>query len=93
MPRRYIDFVLVWETPSSNSLDIPLKEEGHVTAEKRRIFERNLEEEGLHLERETLEGSNLNFVKIHSSMTVLRRYAEILRLRMPMKEVRPQNIP
>jgi len=87
MPRKYIDFVLVWETPSSGPPSVtadpddptPVKkspirkdESGNDTLEKRRIFERNLEEEGLHLERETLEGSNLNFVKIHSSMPVLR---------------------
>lgn len=90
MPRRYVDFVLVWETPDSTG-DGPLREGVQESIEKRRIFEKNLEEEGLHLERDSLEGSKLNFVKIHSSMPVLQRYAEILRLRMPIKEVSPSS--
>lgn len=53
--------------------------------EKRKIFERNLTEEGLILEYE--ETQKLHFVKIHAPKEVLCRYCEILKLRMPIKEV------
>ena len=44
--------------------------------------------EGLHLEEEKIdENSPLTFVKIHTPWEVLQRYAEILKVRMPMKEV------
>ena len=42
--------------------------------------------EGLDLEYEN-EVDGLNFIKIHAPLQVLRRYSEILKLRMPMKEV------
>lgn len=80
MPLQDIDFVLVWDGASEAG-------SSHEAAEKRRIFEKNLEEEGLSLEREKMESSNYNFVKIHAPPEVLRRYSEILKLRMPMKEV------
>jgi hypothetical protein len=32
-------------------------------------------------------GVALHFIKLHASDEVLRRYAEILKLRMPMKKV------
>ncbi|KAF4524726.1 hypothetical protein B566_EDAN014431 [Ephemera danica] len=45
-------------------------------------------EEGLELEPEQAEeGSALTFIKIHAPEEVLRRYSEILKLRMPMKEI------
>jgi anoctamin-1 len=79
-----IDFVLVWVSTASPDSS---KRDQAEAASKRRVFEKNLEDEGLFLEREQLEGSDLNFVKIHCPMEVLKRYTEILRLRMPMKEV------
>lgn len=75
-----VDFVLVWD----GSMEQATSEQA---IERRRIFERNLEEDGLKLEREVLEACNLNFVKIHAPVEVLRRYSEILKLRMPMKQV------
>lgn len=36
------------------------------------------------------EGVSLHFIKVHAPDEVLRRYAEILKLRMPMKMV-PHN--
>jgi len=75
-----IDFVLVWDGSDEAAV-------GDVAKERRRVFEHNLEEDGLLLEREKLEACNLNFVKIHAPMEVLRRYSEILKLRMPMKQV------
>lgn len=75
---RSVDFVLAWQpNEDENDEDLNLI--------KRRIFENNLENEGLEIEREKYE--NLTFIKIHAPIEVLRRYAEILKLRMPMKEV------
>lgn len=76
--QRVIDFVLVWQ-----AIDDPDEENENFT--KRMIFEQNLVNEGLELEREIIEG--IHFTKIHTPFKVLRRYSEILKLRMPMKEV------
>ncbi|XP_062528738.1 anoctamin-1 isoform X6 [Bombyx mori] len=76
---RSIDYVLVWES-GRNDATTP------EAYEQRRIFEQNLEHDGLQLEREEPEGLyGLNFVKIHVPVDVLRDYSEILKLRMPMK--------
>ncbi|XP_069961392.1 anoctamin-3-like isoform X3 [Cherax quadricarinatus] len=56
--------------------------------EWRRVFEKNLVKEGLILEEDRVEEVPLRFVKIHAPFEVCTRYAEILKLRMPMKEVR-----
>nr|XP_037871635.1 anoctamin-4 isoform X5 [Bombyx mori] len=77
---RSIDYVLVWES-GRNDATTP------EAYEQRRIFEQNLEHDGLQLEREEPEGLyGLNFVKIHVPVDVLRDYSEILKLRMPMKD-------
>lgn len=76
--QRSIDFILVWK-----SVDDRTEEDLNCT--KRAIFEDNLVKEGLELERETVE--ELHFTKIHTPIEVLRRYSEILKLRLPMKEV------
>lgn len=78
---RSIDYVLVWK-----SVEDAVQEDINCT--KRAIFEDNLVNEGLELERESID--QFHFTKIHTPIEVLRRYAEILKLRMPMKEV---NIP
>ncbi|XP_065355056.1 anoctamin-1 isoform X1 [Calliphora vicina] len=78
---RSIDFVLVYKV----NLQQQVIEEDHV--EKRRVFEANLEAEGLEIERVFKEKEHIYFVKIHATLEVLRRYAEILKLRMPMKEI------
>ncbi|XP_038208784.1 anoctamin-1-like isoform X2 [Zerene cesonia] len=76
---RSVDFVLVWEAHND---DATTRE----AFEQRRIFEQNLENEGLQLEREAPENLHgLNFIKIHAPLAVLRDYSEILKLRMPMK--------
>lgn len=75
---RSIDFVLVWK-----SVDDVIQEDLNCT--KRAIFEDNLVNEGLEVERESID--QFHFTKIHTPIEVLRRYAEILKLRMPMKEV------
>ncbi|XP_046423271.1 anoctamin-4-like isoform X1 [Neodiprion fabricii] len=75
-----IDFVLVWDEHNEEAIT-------YKSVEMRRIFEENLEHEGLKLEYEKPEPNGLNFIKIHAPIEVLRRYAEILKLRMPMKNV------
>lgn len=60
-------------------------EESSSTREKREIFENNLKEVGLILEKE--ESQKVRFVKIHVPREVLCQYAEVLKLRMPMKQV------
>lgn len=53
---------------------------------RRKIFETNLENEGLQLEREQTQ--RIHFVKIHAPREVLFRYCEILQIKMPIKRVR-----
>lgn len=57
------------------------------------IFEKNLEKEGVQLEYEQVETNGLHFIKIHAPKEVLRRYAEILKLRLPMRELPGCQIP
>ncbi|XP_053600651.1 anoctamin-1 isoform X3 [Plodia interpunctella] len=77
---RTIDYVLVWEAGKEDATT----QEAY---EQRRIFEENLENEGLQLEREAPpELHGLHFIKVHAPFQVLRDYSEILKLRMPMKE-------
>ena len=59
---------------------------------KREVFESNLEKEGLQIEYVDTPGVALHFVKLHAPDEVLRRYAEILKLRMPMKKVHKINL-
>lgn len=79
--KRSVDFVLVWRDEESSTSSKDDKND------KREIFEENLISEGLELEYEVI-GGEFHFVKVHAPVEVLRRYAEILKLRMPMKEVR-----
>ncbi|XP_015038405.1 anoctamin-1 isoform X1 [Drosophila pseudoobscura] len=74
---RSIDFVLAYRINAHE----PTEAEN---TEKRRVFEANLVSQGL--EVETSQKDQICFVKIHAPLEVLRRYAEILKLRMPMKE-------
>ena len=59
---------------------------------RRQIFEENLRNEGLVLEAEPAEPSGLHFVKIRAPLDVLKRYAEILKLRLPMKKVKEKTV-
>ncbi|CAK9797502.1 Ano1 [Anthophora plagiata] len=83
---RTIDFILVWDEHNAEA-------QTYRNTEYRRIFEKNLEKEGLQLEYEQAEPNGLNFIKIHAPREVLRRYAEILKLRLPMKELPGMKIP
>uniref|UniRef100_A0A1I8P8X7 Anoctamin n=1 Tax=Stomoxys calcitrans TaxID=35570 RepID=A0A1I8P8X7_STOCA len=72
---RTVDFVLAF-----NSDDYKVE-----NLKKRKIFESNLENEGLHLEHD--RSQHIYFVKIHAPREVLYRYAEILKIKLPMKPV------
>ncbi|XP_045453771.1 anoctamin-5-like [Melitaea cinxia] len=77
---RSVDFVLVWEAGKDDATT-------QEAFEHRRIFEQNLENEGLQLEREAPANLyGLHFIKIHAPLSVLRDYSEVLKLRMPMKD-------
>ncbi|KAM9301566.1 anoctamin-5 [Gastrophryne carolinensis] len=78
---RRIDFMLSY-------MDEPGKE-GEKKAERRREFEMNLQKSGLELEiedKKESESGKLYFVKIHAPWEVLTTYAEVLKIKMPIKE-------
>lgn len=92
---RTVDYVLAWKELVAYERDDrtytqreiqDMKTKETLRSEKREIFEENLITEGLELERSVVDGE-IHFVKIHAPLEVLRRYAEILKLRLPMKEV------
>ncbi|KAM7350401.1 anoctamin-3-like [Cochliomyia hominivorax] len=56
---------------------------------KRHIFERNLANEGLQLEPDFEQC--IHFIKIHAPTDVLYRYAEVLKIKMPMKKLPGQD--
>ena len=72
-----IDFVLVFRTKDESGTDA------------RQIFESNLVEEGLVLEyKDSIgEDAGLTFVQIFAPWDLLTRYAEVMKLRMPMKTI------
>jgi len=77
---KLVDFILVWEEKPSDP-------QWSANKRKRDTFIRNLESEGLEIEVDESGGVNaLRFVKIHAPLEVLRRYAEILKIRMPIKK-------
>ncbi|KAJ7344562.1 hypothetical protein JRQ81_000512 [Phrynocephalus forsythii] len=78
---RRIDFILAY-------VDDP-KAENEKKAERRREFENNLAKAGLELETEDKKESDNGktyFVKIHAPWEVLTTYAEVLNIKMPIKE-------
>ncbi|KAI8124169.1 Anoctamin-2 [Lucilia cuprina] len=77
--QRSVDFVLAF-SGADHKLD---------NIKKREIFEANLEKEGLHLERDNTQ--RIHFIKIHAPHEVLCRYAEILRIKLPMKKIPGQD--
>lgn len=74
---RNIDFVLQWSTE--------VNDDSVFNKAAREIFEGNLTKEGLELEYDT-KNPQLHYVKVHAPYDVLRRYADILKMRMPIKE-------
>ncbi|XP_076344268.1 anoctamin-1-like isoform X2 [Tachypleus tridentatus] len=75
---RRIDFVLVYK---------PSLEKDSPHENIRQAFEVTLKDEGLELEHVHQCTIGVNFVKIHAPWDVLTRYAEIMKMKMPMKEV------
>lgn len=71
--RRKVDFVLVYSPAKGQAL--------------RDVFEEELLKAGLLLEYVPQNSSGLCFVKIHAPWEVLSCFAEIMRLKMPVKEV------
>ncbi|KAM4721552.1 anoctamin-5 [Rhinophrynus dorsalis] len=78
---RRIDFVL--------SYTDELNKEADKRVERRREFELNLQNAGLELEKEDKkesEDGKTYFVKVHASWEVLTTYAEVLNIKVPIKE-------
>ncbi|KAB1272542.1 Anoctamin-5 [Camelus dromedarius] len=78
---RKIDFVLSYVDD--------MKKEAELKAERRKEFEQNLRKTGLELETEdkrNSEDGKTYFVKIHAPWEVLITYAEVLGIKMPIKE-------
>ncbi|XP_044281493.1 anoctamin-5 isoform X2 [Varanus komodoensis] len=78
---RRIDFILAY-------VDDP-KIEGEKKVDRRREFENNLAKAGLELETEDKkdsENGKTYFVKIHAPWEVLITYAEVLNIKVPIKE-------
>ncbi|XP_075966402.1 anoctamin-5b isoform X1 [Anarhichas minor] len=76
---RRIDFVLSYVDDK----------DGEKKQERRRAFEANLKKEGLELETEDKSDSKdqkTYFLKIHAPWSVLARYAEILKVKVPFKK-------
>jgi Dimerisation domain of Ca+-activated chloride-channel, anoctamin len=94
---RSVDFVLVWKKLMPRDNDdrsetlrqkeiSEVNEKENARTERRDVFEEHLIIEGLQIERVVVD-DEINFIKLHAPLEVLRRYAEILKLRLPMKEV------
>lgn len=77
--KRSVDFVLAY-----NGEDL---DEG--AANKRKCFEANLTREGVQLEY--YKEQWVHFVKLHAPPEVLYRYAEILKIKMPLKPIPGQE--
>ncbi|KAL1453996.1 hypothetical protein WDU94_010293 [Cyamophila willieti] len=76
-----VDFILVWAKPY-NKREQEEQESHHATM-KRNIFEKNLKKQGLVLKEH--HNGHLCFVTIYAPRHVLLTYADIMKLRMPMK--------
>ncbi|CAK9298488.1 unnamed protein product [Gordionus sp. m RMFG-2023] len=80
--KRKIDYILVYKKPL-------IYADGEIKKEHRRlIFEKNLVKEGLQLEktdaRENSQG--LIYLKIHAPFEILCKYAQLMNIKMPVKE-------
>ncbi|XP_023164830.2 anoctamin-6 isoform X2 [Drosophila hydei] len=76
---RSVDFVLAYNGDDKSATAV----------DKRRFFENNLKREGLQLELYSQQW--VHFMKLHAPMEVLYRYAEILKIKMPMKVIPGQE--
>ena len=78
--KKLIDFVLVWEEkPNSTSF------EGN--AAKRQTYLAELRKAGLEMEEgENIEANSIYFLKLHVPQDILKKFAEILKMRMALKK-------
>jgi len=95
--RRKVDFVIVREQERHSAAEQPphgleLKDRGgsgpeHEHDARRRFFEQNLAREGLELETEQarVRDKPLTVLKLHAPFALLCRYAEELRVKMPLR--------
>ncbi|XP_078488512.1 anoctamin-5 isoform X3 [Ciona intestinalis] len=83
---RFIDYVIAYQDHDEHEHD---KDD-----EQRQHYEENLEKAGLILEREPKEQSqdqNTYFVKVHVPWPILLKYAERMKMKMPLKEERREE--
>lgn len=79
-----VDFVLVYDAEDCKTPQRgPFKNEDKETI--RAIFENNLRLTGVVLEKEIV--NSLTFIKINVPPTVLKTYCELLKMKMPLREV------
>ena len=78
--KRLTDFVLVWEEkPDSKSYA--------ENAAKRQTYLTELRKAGLEMEEgENIEANSIHFVKLHVPRDILKKFAEILNMRMALKK-------
>ena len=74
-----IDWILVSSDKKANS------EDEHELESKRVLFEKKLEREGLIIDRERY--GHLICIKLKAPPNVLKKYCEIMKFRMPIREV------
>jgi anoctamin-1 len=78
-----IDFILVYKKDKFDK-----KNTGDINKKLiRKQFEENLTDEGLEFEHTKGTETGLKFVKVHAPWEVLLRYAEVMKLKMPMKQI------
>lgn len=79
------DFVLVWNESKKHAMT-------QDAFQRRSVFEYNLEQEGLILDWENgSSGSGLHVTKIWAPLELLKRYSEILKVRLPMKRLSEED--
>lgn len=79
-------------TGKSNRIDLQLNSKQRYLAECCKRFEENLIAEGLELEFQEARFTNTNnrrigFLKLHCPFDILCKYAELMKLKMPMKRI------
>ncbi|XP_037087144.1 anoctamin-5-like isoform X2 [Pollicipes pollicipes] len=93
--RRRIDTQFFWDNKRKIDMVLAYREDDDVNRiHKRKTFQANLISEGLELELEDKKHSSdgkTYYLKVHSPWDVLTRYAEIMNLKMPIKEDEPDE--
>ncbi|XP_043246594.1 anoctamin-5-like isoform X2 [Amphibalanus amphitrite] len=92
--RRRVDTQYFWDNKRKIDMVLAFREDDDlIRAHKRKTFQANLISEGLELELEDKKHSSdgkTYYLKVHSPWDVLTRYAEIMNLKMPIKEDDPE---